>query len=411
MPGKSSDPAALQRAVVNSRPRSLAPRICGIAWSLALALALVASAASSASARVRDGQLQWTHAENCLSTMYPPVVYAAQTGGDAGVVEPDDGSVLAGDGPFYVRAIFGGIDSDCVGVGGIVSLEFIPPVGVSVVTDPAYPPYWTSISPDGTQEVRQSTPVELSAGPDPGGVIAQLSAGAGGPVWQFQNGGQQIAVYVPLRTTRRLDGVVAPACPEIQANNQLVGFAGDITYDDYLTLQDTPAPAPCPPELAGDNLQVVMNVADTGYPTQIVPYVGLFATQPASSTSPGSGPHGGQGAGTGTTSHARHGRGSAHTLTVRAPRTLTLKRARQGAGVTVNNAPRGKLVSATLTLGARVIAQAVRRAQRNGVVTVVLKPNRANAARLHAGARLRITVSAGGVRLVCTIRLRTAPQR
>jgi hypothetical protein len=69
----------------------------------------------------------------------------------AGVVEPDDGSVPSGDHPFYVRAIFAGINSDCVGRGGVVSLEFIPPLEVSVVNDPAYPPYWTSISPDAAK--------------------------------------------------------------------------------------------------------------------------------------------------------------------------------------------------------------------------------------------------------------------
>src|SRR6516164_1670615 len=159
-------PAAMRAAVPPSRRPLDQSRMLFMACSLALAL--LAIAAASASARVRDGQLQWTHAENCFSTIYPPVVYAAQTGGDAGVVEPDDGSVLSGDQPFYVRAIFGGIDSDCVGVGGIVSLEFIPPVGVSVVNDPADPPYWTSIPPNGGQAIRQSTPVVLSSGPDPG---------------------------------------------------------------------------------------------------------------------------------------------------------------------------------------------------------------------------------------------------
>jgi hypothetical protein len=376
-----------------------------IAGSLVLPLAVVAIFTSSASARVRDGQLQWTHAENCLSTIYPPVVYAAQTGGDAGVVEPDNGSVLSGDQPFYVRAIFGGIDSDCVGVGGIVSLEFIPPEGVSVVNDPAYPAYWTSISPDGTREVRQTTPVVLSSGPDPGGVIARLSASAGGPVWQYQNGGAQIAVYVPLRTTRRLDGFPGPWCPQIQANDQLVGSANDISYDDYLTLQDTPAPAPCPRDLAGDYLQVVMGVADTGYPTQIGPYVGLFATQPTSPNSPGSGPQGG--GGSGTRNRSRPSRGSAHEIRVKAPATLSVNRARHGTRLTVKNVPRGELVTATLTLRGRVAARAVRRAGATDTVTVILKPNRANAKRLHVGVRLRITVTTAGARVVRTILLRT----
>jgi hypothetical protein len=336
--------------------------------------------------------LQWTHAENCFSTIYPPVVYAAQSGAAAGVVEPDDGSVLSGDHPFYVRAIFAGISSDCVGRGGIVSLEFIPPVGVSVVNDPAYPPYWTSISPDGSQEVRQGTPVLLSEGPDPGGVTAQLSASAGGPVWQYENGGPQTAVYIPLRTTRRLDGILGPGCAQIQANSQIVGSAGDITYDDYLTLQDSPAPAPCPPALAGDNLQVVMSVADTGYPTQIVPYVGLFVTQPTSSTNVGSGPQ---------------PPAFAHKLTIRAPRTLSVSRVRRGIKVTVNNAPHGKRVVATLTLGPRVLARTVRRARKNGTVTIILKPDRATARRLHAGDRLQITITTAGARVIRTIRLQT----
>jgi hypothetical protein len=366
--------------------------------SLAVALAVVAVAVPAASARVRDGQLQWTHAENCFSTIYyPPVVYAAQTGGDAGVVEPDDGSVISGDHPFYVRAIFAGIDSDCVGVGGIVSLEFIPPVGVSVVNDPAYPPYWTSIPPDGGQAVRQSAPVVLSPGPDPGGVLAELSPSSGGPVWQYENGGPEVAVYIPLRTTRRLDGILGPGCPQLQANSDLVGFAGDISYDDYLTLQETPAPAPCPPDLAGDYLQVVMDVADTGYPTQIVPYVGLFATQPTSSNSGGSGP----------SKPARHRGGSARKLAVHAPRSLSVSRARHGTKCTVTNVPRGKLATVTLTLGTRVVAQAAGRARRNGTVTVILTPNRGGAARLHAGVQLWLTVTVGGTHVARPIRLRT----
>jgi len=397
----SSDVPAVGRAAVPTRRRLLvAARIGGVAGALALAVSTIAAA--SASANIRDGQLQWTHAENCFSTIYPPVVYAAQTGGDAGVVEPDDGSVLSGDQPFYVRAIFGGIDSDCVGVGGIVSLEFIPPVGVSVVNDPADPPYWTSIPPNGGQAIRQSTPVVLSSGPDPGGVTAQLSASASGPVWQYQNGGQDLAVYIPLRTTRRLNGILPPACPQIQADSQLVGSANDISYNDYLTLQDTPAPAPCPRDLAGDNLQVVMGVADTGYPTQIVPYVGLFATQPTPPTGPGSGPQGGQ-------QPAAGGSGSAPKLTVHAPRTLPINHVRQGTEVTVDNATRRELVTATLTLGARVLARAVRRAGEAGTVTIILKPNQAAAGGLKAGDQLRITITAAGARVVRTIRLRPGP--
>jgi hypothetical protein len=338
------------------------------------------------------------------------------------VVEPDDGSVLSGDHPFYVRAIFGGINSDCVGIGGIVSLEFIPPVGVSVVNDPTYPPYWTSIPPTGGQEVRQTTPVLLSSGPDPCGVTARLSASAGGPVWQYQNGGPDFAVYIPLRTTRRLDGILGPWCPQIQANSQLVGSANDISFNDYLALQDSPAPAPCPQNLAGDYLQVVMGVADTGYPTQIVPYVALFATQPTSSSSPGSGPQGGQnpaggsgtptspagpGGGNGTpTSPAGPGGGSPHTFAVQTPETLSVGRARHGTKVTMTNIPQGQLVTATLTIGDRVAARAVRRAGATDAVTVILTPDRTSARRLHPGVQLRITVRAGGVHVVRKIPLR-----
>jgi hypothetical protein len=406
MTDKGSDPPAVERAPVASPRRPLDPRLRGIARSLTLVLALAMAGivTASASAKVRDGQLQWTHAENCLSTIYPPVDYAAQTGGDAGVVEPDDGSLLSGDQPFYVRAIFGGIDSDCVGVGGIVSLEFIPPLGVSVVDDPAYPPYWTTISPDGSQEVRQTAPVVLSPGPDPGGVIAQLSASAGGPVWEYTNGGSQIAVYIPLRTTRRLDGVLGPGCPQTQANSQLVGFAGDISHNDYLTLQDTPAPAPCPRDLAGDWLQVVMGVADTGYPTQIVPSVALFATQPTSSNGGGPGPQGGHGT---PTSPAQPSGDSVPALTIQTPRTLPVSGARHGIRVTVKNVGQGQLVTATLALAARTLTRVVKRAGATGIVTVILKPDRNSATRLHAGAQLKITVTAGGARVVHSIALRT----
>jgi hypothetical protein len=82
--------------------------------------------------------------------------------------------------------------------------------------------------------------VRLSEGPGAGGVTAKLSASTGGPVWQYNNGGSDLAFYIPLRTTRWLDGLPGPECAQIQTNSQLVGFAGDISYDDYLTRQELP---------------------------------------------------------------------------------------------------------------------------------------------------------------------------
>jgi hypothetical protein len=253
--------------------------------------------------------------------------------------------------------------------------------------------------------------VALSSGPDPGGVTAQLSASAGGPVWQYKNGGQQTAVYIPLRTTRRLEGLLGPWCPQIQANSQLISSANDVSYNDYLTLQDTPAPAPCPQDLAGDYLQVVMGVADTGYPTQIVPHVGLFATQPIPPNSPGSGSHGGPGSaggGSGTTHPSQPGGGgSAAKLTVNVPATLPLSRARHAIRVTVKNVPQGQVVTATLAVGARRLTRAAGHAGANHIVTLILKPDPTNAKRLHPGGQLRITVTADGLRAVRTIQLRT----
>jgi hypothetical protein len=171
-----------------------------------------------------------------------------------------------------------------------------------------------------------------------------------------------------------------------------VGSANDISYNDYLTLQDTPPPAPCRPDLVGDYLQVVMGVADTGYPTQIVPYVGLFATQPTSPSSPGSGSPGGS---------------SAPKLTVNVPATLSVSRARHGTKVTVKNVPQGQLVTATLAVGGRMLTRAARRAGATDIVSFILRPDRTSATRLHAGAQLRVTVTAGGVSAVRTIPLRT----
>ena len=154
-----------------------------------------------------------------------------------------------------------------------------------------------------------------------------------------------------------------------------------------------------------------MSVADTGYPTQIVPEVALFATQPTSSSSVGTGPQGGgepAAGGNDTAANPAHrGRATGHELSVQAPVTLSVSTARQGIKVTVTNVPQGKLVAATLRFGARVVAQAVRRARRNGPVTLVLKPHRANAALLHEGAQLRITVTAAGTKVARTIQLRT----
>jgi hypothetical protein len=147
-----------------------------------------------------------------------------------------------------------------------------------------------------------------------------------------------------------------------------------------------------------------MSVADTGYPTQIVPYVGLFATQPSSSSAVRSGPKDG-GA---TTTPAPQGRVGAHKLRVQAPAAVSVSHARHGTKVTVRSVPDGKLATVTLTLRGELLARAVRRAGVNGIVTVTLAPNRADAARLHAGVRLRLTVTAAGARVIDTIRLRAA---
>jgi hypothetical protein len=152
-----------------------------------------------------------------------------------------------------------------------------------------------------------------------------------------------------------------------------------------------------------------MGVADTGYPTQIVPYVGLFATQPTSPNGPGPGQQGGpqpSPGGNGTPTSAP-GPGVAHTFAVHAPASLSVTRARHGTKVTVTHVPQGQLVTATLTLGRRIAARAARHAGATDTVTIILTPDRTSAKRLHPGDQLRITITAGGVRVVRTIRLRT----
>ena len=189
------------------------------------------------------------------------------------------------------------------------------------------------------------------------------------------------------------------------------GLRGGHHLQRLLDLQDTAAPAPCAQDLAGDYLQVVMSVADTGYPTQIVPYVGLFATQPTSPSSPGSGSQSGPGSaggGSGTTHPSQPGGGSAAKLTVNVPAILSVSRARHGTKVTMKNVPQGQVVTATLEVGTRMLARAARRAGATDIVTFILKPDRTNATRLRAGGQLRITVTAHGVRAVRTIQLRQA---
>jgi hypothetical protein len=72
----------------------------------------------------------------------------------------------------------------------------------------------------------------------------------------------------------------------------------------------------------------------------------------------------------------------------------------------MTNVPKSELVTVTLTFRGQVVARAARRAGATGIVTVILTPNRANAARLHAGVRLRMTATAAGAKVVHTIRLR-----
>lgn len=287
------------------------------ALTSAVASALILGTVGPASAATTPFLNAGVEAEDlapaCASLAFPPIDYIPQTAMQAFQVLPAKDRPAPGNQPFYIGVIMAGIGQNCAGGGGVLP-EFILPPGVSVVNQPGYKPFWESGSLHG-ELVKQSTPLRLSLGPDPGGVLATLP---GNQPFHYTNGSWDL-IFIPVRTTRALSSNGPPR-------------------------QCTPSVGDCP-----DDLTVYSILADGGEPTTLDPWVGLFATKPP----------------------ARRG-----TLALYAPASVTPRQARRGVAVRVAHAGRRKKALFKLLLNDRVIARARAATSRQGDATVVLKTAR-----------------------------------
>ncbi len=378
---------------------------------MTLAAAGVAAAPAAADYEF-SAPLIYTHGLNPLAAFtgyfWPPF-----SGASAIEVLHSSGVPADGNAPFYVGVLIGGVYPNGGGTdgdgGGSALPEFVAPPGVSIVTDnPNYPPYWV-LYPQGGGETRQTTPVTLSAGPDSGGVIAAPTdpgpntvGNPGGYLWEYTNSQGDIGVFVPVQTTRQLNGVAA-SCPQLDTIDPTLLSGDDLDQAEYDELSDDTLPAPCPASGAGDAIQVALAIADGGDPDQIVTTLPLFATAPTSSGGgggTGSGGTGGGSGGTGGGSGTPQSGGSS--LAVAVPGRLSLRRVRAGVTVVISHAPAGT-VTGTLASGRHVLAHAGAHAGASGKLRLVLRPSRAHARSLHAGGRLTVTVTDGTARVRATI--------
>lgn len=214
-----------------------------------------ASAAQEEDGRWSEGSALYTLGYNCTSIIFNQPRLEQQSFVYASQLLPKRGLPHAGD-VFYARVTFGSVGDICGG-GGSALPDLVPPDGVEVVEDPGFPPYWSVYQ--GGEVNRGSDPVVVNLSPDRRRAqiaVRDLSDGETKP-WTYANSGGFISVHVALRARRPLNGIgsTAPNCPERENGSA------------------------CPGASAGDHLQVVTNL--TGTPSVLVPYVGLFAREPA----------------------------------------------------------------------------------------------------------------------------------
>jgi hypothetical protein len=258
---------------------------------------------------------------------------------------------------------------------GIVP-EVVPPVGVELAVSAANPVRCHYTLPDGSDTpITDGCPQQLQPGTQggfslaPGGNPANAWSDVGRVPGAPDLSRPQLEILYfefPLRASRPLTGLPGgPSCAERAAR---VG--------------------PCPRAGAGDFLQVPVKVFTLGGTPTLTPAIGLFAE-------PGAG-------------------GAAGGRLVSAPRSLRIRRALRGIGVTVAVPADGARVTATLSarrLGR--IAVARRNSARAGTLRLRLKPTRRAARRLRRAravtATLRVKIAVPGrpgLQETATIRLR-----
>jgi len=273
---------------------------------------------------------------------------------------------------FYGAAVVGSIGGCADSAAGI---EPVPPVGVDLAISAQNPVrcYYASVQ-------APSQPVELSPANGCGQTPSQgffgprlLSGpGAGGTFPLVLDSQRILTVEFPLRASRPLKGSPSLSCGRRAGVDKA-----------------------CPPEQAGDNLQVNVVSVDGGS-NFLAPHVGLFVEPGPAAPAPGTAP---------SPSPTAPGASPAE-LRVTAPDRLRLRRALAGVRIAVQVPADGSRVRATLTArglrglrGGRV-ASVSRRSAGAGRLALRLRPRRAAARALRRAGRatltLRVTVRPPG---------------
>jgi hypothetical protein len=236
------------------------------------------------------GQTLFTHAPNAISIRFPPVQYDVQTSVAAFVVDPGPHEINSGTKPFYVGVLVDGIGDNGQGAdgdgGGGFYVEFVPPPGVSIVTDSReYRPYWDSIPVHhgraGTP-VREPTVPLFVKGESTGGTDVALPAvpsDGNSHLFSYETGVNRVEIFVPVRTTRKLTGIKKPSCSEIDTVSPTLLGAQQLDAVSWKELYSDDFPTPCLPSQAGNDLQVAVHIADEGAPKELVPWVDLITSE------------------------------------------------------------------------------------------------------------------------------------
>jgi hypothetical protein len=266
----------------------------GIAASAAGAIGLAcAVGASPAGAHTTQfyGQTLFTHAPNAISIRFPPIQYDAQTSAAAFVVNPGKHKLNTGRKPFYVGVFVDGIGDNGQGAdgdgGGGFYVEFVPPRGVSIVKhNHRYRPYWDSIPVHhgrGGKPVRQPTVPLFVKGADRGGTDVALPAvrsDGHSHLFSYETGVNRVEIFVPVRTTRKLTGIVKPGCAAINTVSPTLLGAQPLDLGSWGALDSDDFPTPCLPTQVGNDLQVAVYIADEGAPRELVPWVDMITSGP-----------------------------------------------------------------------------------------------------------------------------------
>jgi hypothetical protein len=89
-----------------------------------------------------------------------------------------------------------------------------------------------------------------------------------------------VEIFVPVRTTRKLTGIVKPSCPEITTVSPTLLGAQPLDPGSWSELDSDDRPSPCLPSQAGNDLQVAVYIADEGAPRELVPWVDVITAGP-----------------------------------------------------------------------------------------------------------------------------------